>query len=303
MNKIKDKLLGSLWGLIIGDALGIDYEFVSRENIKHVSDKYNGSRRYGLKPGMWSDDSIMTLCATESLIEKEEIDFNDMMDKWISWKKNGYMSPTGNCFDIGYTTNHALFMYERTNTLFSGSNDERSSGNGGIMRFSPIVVKTIRDPIGEALETCQEYSDLTHPSQMCQEASIFMTYLLRAFYLIQPGQDKKEIIRKVINLTNSEYLKDVFTKTKDQIKSTGFVRDSLEASLWGLINTNTYLEGLLLVISLGDDTDTIGAIYGQLAGAYYGFNSIPKYYSENLYNYKMIEEYFEKLIQQSLVKK
>jgi len=301
-NKLDDRLKGSLWGLFVGDALGAPYEFIDRGTYT-ASETYLAGGTHGLDEGQWTDDSSMALCITESINEKGQVDLQDIMSKWADWYYDGYLSSTGVCFDIGFTTRYAIKTWKNSQELFQGLNDNKYSGNGGIMRFSPIPVWNHKKSLVEAVKAGVEVSNLTHPSQYCQSGATLMATLLHAFYHRDSKVDKQQILKNISQSSDDKMIKTmidhVFQNGYDKIYSSGFVIQSLEAALWALVNSDNFKSGLMIVMNMGGDVDTVGAIYGQLAGAYYGMSGIDSYYLANLFDREKLEKMVNTLVDKS----
>lgn len=276
MNSEKDRYLGCLLGLACGDAVGTTVEFSPRGTFSPVTDMTGGGP-FRLQPGQWTDDTSMALCLAHSLINHKGFNPVDQMNRYCDWMTSGYLSSTGECFDIGGTVLQALKKYQRTRDPFSGSTDPQSAGNGSIMRLAPVPMfyalsleKTIRYS-GESSRT-------THAAIEAVECAQLFGAQLHAALL---GASKQEILassgfephaQKVKALANVSYA----DKNEQGVRGSGYVVESLEAALWCFLNTNTFKEAVLLAANLGDDADTTAAIVGQMAGAFYGVPAIPE---------------------------
>lgn len=236
-----------------------------------------GGGLYGLRPGEWTDDTSMALCMAYSLVAQGGFDARDQMERYWRWCRDGYMSSTGRCFDIGNATSAALHRYRETGDPFAGSADPRSSGNGGIMRLAPVVL--YYHPHREAvLHYAAESSRTTHASPECLDAARLLADILsRALreaskpdVLLRSGPEMFESA-SIQAIAGGEYRH----KAEAQIRGTGYVVRSLEAALWCFCNTNSFEEAILKAANLGDDADTTAAICGQVAGAFYGEDGIP----------------------------
>lgn len=284
-----DRWRGCLLGLAIGDAVGASVEFLERGTFPEVTDM-NGGGPFCLKKGYYTDDTIMAVCLAQSLVEKKAFDPENQMNRYVNWYEYGYNSPTGVCFDIGGTTAAALRKYQMTGNPYAGSRDSRSSGNGGIMRMAPIPM--FYKDMDQVVEYSKKMSSTTHASAVCLScAEIFARAIKRALM----GYDKDYILKDIYVIIESDNclknmktttLKEGFhTKHINDIKGSGYVLESLEAALWCFFNTDTYEQAVLKATNLGNDTDTTAAIVGQLAGAYYGVEAIPKKWRDVIYNY------------------
>lgn len=291
---LADRFRGALLGLAVGDALGTTLEFYPRPEVYSVTDIVGGGP-FNLEPGQWTDDTSMALCIAHSLIRRRTFDAEDQMNLFVSWWKNGSFSSTGKCFDIGVTTASALRRYMDTGDPMAGSDDPRSAGNGSLMRLAPIVLFYASEP-WDATRFAAESSKITHAAaEAIDSCRLFAAILLGALY----GEAKTKLLsplyHPITNYWTSHPLTDSVVKIsqgsyknkpRSAINSTGYVLDSLEAALWAFQNSNSFEEGAVMAVNLGGDSDTIGAIYGQLAGAFYGETLIPIHWIKKIsYNY------------------
>jgi ADP-ribosylglycohydrolase len=275
---------GCLLGLAVGDALGTTLEFRSPGTFKPITDMIGGGP-FNLNPGQWTDDTSMALCLAESLIECRGFNPKDQMERYVRWWKEGYLSSTGTCFDIGNTTRTALSAFLKTGNPMSGPTDAYSAGNGSLMRLAPVPMLYAKDP-REAIEKSGESSKTTHGAGVCIDACRYFggliagalagtekDELLSDHYAPIPGYWKTHsLISEIEDIAAGSFKK----KNPPEIRGTGYVVQSLEAALWAFSHSNTFEEGCLMAVNLGDDADTTGAIYGQIAGAYYGEEGIPE---------------------------
>jgi ADP-ribosyl-[dinitrogen reductase] hydrolase len=293
-----DRFLGCLVGLAVGDAIGTTVEFRARGTFPRVTDMVGGGP-FGLQPGEWTDDTSMALCLGRSLVERGGFDPADQMNRYCNWANYGYLSSTGECFDIGNTVADALRRYELSKDPFSGSTNPRTAGNGAIMRLAPIPMFFIASK-DQVIHYSGESSRTTHGAPEAVDcARLFGAQLQAAL----SGRDKAAIIEdsgyapvesKVRALAAGDYR----VKPTSAIKGSGYVVESLEAALWCFCNTSTYAAAVLAAANLGDDADTTSAICGQIAGAHYGYSEIPGAWRERLSHRELIEnlarELFEK---------
>ena len=284
----RDRAIGALVGLAVGDALGTPLEFHERDTYEHLTDMVGGGP-FDLKPGEWTDDTSMALCLGTSLLARYGFDSNDQLTRYANWMNHGYMSSTGVCFDIGTTTRIAIREFLQNNTLEHNTHF-MDAGNGSLMRLAPIPIfyntkEMYSDAFVDLLRYAALSSTTTHanevPVQSCVAFAIMLNRAIQGYDkidiidIMEDTDPEKfgitnETVQNTINLSN------ILSKTRDTIKSTGYVIDSLEAALWCFITTSSYKEAVLLAANLGDDADTVAAITGQLAGAYYGINGIPQ---------------------------
>jgi ADP-ribosyl-[dinitrogen reductase] hydrolase len=281
--EILDRFRGCLLGLAAGDAVGTTVEFQPRGTFAPVTDM-TGQGPFGLKPGQWTDDTSMALCLGTSLVEKGGFDPQDQMERYWMWYREGYLSSTGVCFDIGNTTRAALERYRRTGDPFSGSTTPDSAGNGSLMRLAPVALYYYPDREA-VIHYAAESSRTTHGAAECLEACQLLGGVL---YRALPGADKREIlVEKQLPLIRSASLREIaqgryFDKAESEILGSGYVVQSLEAALWSFWTTETFEAAILKAANLGNDADTTAAICGQVAGAFYGEAGIPARWLEQL---------------------
>ena len=283
MNRI-ERYRGCLLGLAAGDALGTTLEFQRPGSFKPIDDIVGGGP-FGLRAGEWTDDTSMALCLAESLIECRRFDPRDQMERYVRWYRHGHLSSTGRCFDIGNATRAALESFERTHEPYAGSTNPRSAGNGSIMRLAPVPLFFARSP-REAIARAADSSRTTHAATECVDACRYLAALivgavhsaskdelLRDHFEPEPGVWKAApLAPKIAAIACGSFKR----RNPLDIRGTGYVVDSLEAALWAFHGSESFRDGALLAVNLGDDADTTGAVYGQLAGAYYGEQGIPE---------------------------
>ncbi len=287
---------GALLGLAVGDAVGTVAEFRPRGSFPDVTDMVGGGP-FRLKPGEFTDDTSMALCLGASLVAKG-FDLRDQMGRYVDWAHNGYMSSNGRCFDIGIATRGALQRFLETDDPIAGSNDPNSAGNGCIMRLAPVPIRYLRDA-KQAVAYAGEQSRATHGAVECVAASrLFGEILVRALN----GADKMAVLAPPVHaLDLPPKLQSIAAgayqfKDRDRVFGSGYVVDSLEASLWCFYQTDNFRDAVLLATNLGDDADTTAAITGQLAGAFYGEEGIPEVWRKQLVMADMIGKMAEDLL-------
>ena len=278
---MKDRYRGSLVGLAVGDALCTTVEFKRPGTFKPVTD-ITGGGPFGLSPGDWTDDTSMALCLAASLLERQGFDARDQMQRYVRWYREGYSSCTGHCFDIGNTVAAALHRFEKNGDPYAGSKDPSTAGNGSIMRLAPLVLYYAKNA-AEAIHFSAQSSRTTHGAVAAVEAC---EYMARLMIELLNGHGKEELVRtkdgQIQLLRDATYESSIARvaggsfreKDPPDIKGTGYVVESLEAALWAFWATDNFEDGALAAVNLGDDADTTGAVYGQLAGAYYGIEAI-----------------------------
>jgi ADP-ribosylglycohydrolase len=300
-----DRYLGCLLGLAAGDALGTTLEFKSPGTFEPITDMVGGGP-FHLEAGRWTDDTSMALCLAESLNECGGFDARDQMERYVRWWREGHLSPTGHCFDIGGTVSTALGKFLSYGDPYAGSTHPRSAGNGSLMRLAPVPMYYAADP-GQAIERSAESSRTTHGAPTCIHACRYMGALIvgaltgapKAELLskryVPPGADDvwdREPLCEEIDAIAAGSFKE---KDPPEIRGKGYVVDSLEAALWAFHRSDSFEAGALAAVNLGDDADTTGAVYGQLAGAFYGVGRIPDRWLDKLAMRTLIEEYAVRL--------
>lgn len=290
-------------GLAVGDALGTTVEFMRPGRFAPVTDIVGGGP-FSLKPGQWTDDTSMALCLAESLIECGGFDAEDQMRRYVQWWKQGYLSCTGTCFDIGMATRSALQTFLETQEPYCGSRDPQTAGNGSLMRLAPVPLFFHRSP-HEAIQYAGVSSRTTHAAPEAVDACRYAGGLIVGAL---QGADKRCLLapryspvpdlwyrRPLAQAVDAIAAGSFSTREPPDIKGSGYVVRSLEAALWAFHRTSSFAEGALRVVNLGDDADTTGAIYGQLAGAYYGWEGIPSGWRSKVAMADRIIRYAERL--------
>lgn len=288
------RLYGGIFGFCIGDMLGVPVEFSTRE--EREVDEVRELRAYGTyhQPfGTWSDDTSLMLCLIDTY--NNGFSISSLANNFIKFYQNAYYTSNGEVFDIGIATKNAIEkMIRGVKPTECGGKTEMDNGNGSLMRVLPIAF--IRKKLNDEnfIEMVEDVSSLTHAHKRAKLACIF--YVEFASQLIL-GKEKMEAYDSTINFIRRKCSEEYFTEFKNfkailnkeivafdrtQIKSTGYVVDTLEAVIWIFMNFNSYKEMVLRAVNLGGDTDTIAAIVGGLAGIYYGFNSIPDRWVQNV---------------------
>lgn len=302
-NKL-DKIKGALVGLAIGDALGVHLEFTKPGSFEPIKDYMDGNP-YDIPKGYWTDDTSMALCMADSLIEKKGFDAEDIMKRFCEWQRKGYRSSIGRCFDIGNTTRHALMEYWRDPSKgpYRGLTDFTSSGNGSIMRLAPIAMFYHGDII-KTLFYAGESSKITHGSEECVEACRALSEILFNGFNTEIADSSDLYSLDIRHAPLKTKIKSVIhgsycDKLDSEIKGSGYVVNSLESALWAYHNSSSFEDAVLKAVNLGDDADTTGAVCGQIAGAFYGYDAIPQHLKDGLYQHDVIVELAEKLYEAS----
>lgn len=272
MTSINERAAGCLLGLAIGDALGTTLEFRSRDSYPPLTDIIGGGP-FKLRPGEWTDDTSMALCLAESLIAFPEFNEHDLMDRFVRWRDRGENSVNGRCFDIGVTTSNALDRYLRTKNPIAGSARPDTAGNGSLMRLAPVALRWFRDP-DAAMAGARRQSATTHAAEAAVEACAYFAKLLVVG--ITTGNKSAVLERASSPNSNVDAVAGgSWKRNRNDIRSSGYVIDTLEAALWSVSQASSFEEAVLLAANLGDDADTVAAVTGQLAGSIWGMGGIP----------------------------
>jgi ADP-ribosylglycohydrolase len=286
-------------GLAIGDAVGTTLEFKPPGSFAKIDDMVGGGP-FRLQPGEWTDDTSMALCLAESLIEKRGFDPIDQLQRYTRWKKDGHLSSNGRAFDIGGTVRVALEKFAKTGAPYSGPLEADTAGNGSLMRLAPVPLFYSENPT-EAIARSGESSRTTHGAATAVDACRYFGGLIVGAL---KGVSKEELLADHYSPVQQYWHDNRLVKEIDEIaggsfkrlnppeiKGTGYVVKSLEAALWAFHRSASFREGCLLAVNLGDDADTTGAIYGQLAGAYYGEDEIPEAWRRKVAHVELIKSF------------
>lgn len=287
------------------DAVGTALEFKPPGSFEPIDDMVGGGP-FRLKPGEWTDDTSMGLCLAASLVACGGFDLKDQMERYLRWYRDGYMSSNGRCFDIGNTVSAALHRFQNDGNPAAGSTSPYSAGNGSIMRLAPVPMFFGNDP-EQAVSFSAQSSVSTHGAQTAVDACRYFGGLIFAALngadketLLQPfftplpaGWQPGTMAAEIEEIAGGSFKR----RQPPEIKGTGYVVKSLEAALWAFHASGSFREGCLLAANLGDDADTTAAVYGQLAGAYYGVEGIPPEWLRKLAMRDEIEELANQLYQ------
>lgn len=297
MSNFENKIYGSILGLAIGDAFGAPVEFKARGSYPKVIEYMPGGE-FNLPKGYWTDDTSLALCILESINKTKKFDFKSQMNNFRRWWHDGFMSSTGFCFDIGNTTKKALARFEITDDVFAGLESDPAT-NGAIMRLAPVSFYFHRS-LKDAIKYSMLHTATTHAAIEACEASAVLTYVL---HMALAGKSKNEILKfthfefklssRISEIKNGSFK----NKTENEISGKGLAFDTLEAALYAFYHSDNFLGGLIIAVNLGDDTDTVGAVYGQIAGCFYGLRAIPTHLVSELHEMNkimiMTKEYLE----------
>ncbi|MBU1605936.1 MAG: ADP-ribosylglycohydrolase family protein [Alphaproteobacteria bacterium] len=294
----RDRALGALVGLAVGDALGTTLEFTTRDSKPRVTEIVGGGP-FGLEPGQWTDDTSMALALADSLIASNGLDETDLIERFLCWREDGVYSATGKCFDIGMTVSAALRRFKASGDPLAGSTDPMSAGNGSLMRLAPVAIRFWNDSDARA-DAAARQSRTTHGAPEAVDACIAYADIIAAAIAGLP----RSAVLQGQNTSYSGMISSVMAgswrgKRRAEIRGSGYVAHSLEAALWCVGRTGTFAEAVILAANLGEDADTTAAITGQLAGSLYGLSKIPKSWLARLAWRERIEGMARQLFEQA----
>lgn len=272
-----DRAVGALLGLAAGDAVGTTLEFRAPGSFAPIDDMVGGGP-FALHPGQWTDDTSLALCLAESLLDRGTADPVDQLGRYLRWWREGYLSATGRCFDIGGTTARQLARFERTGEPFDPDPDEEAAANGSLMRLAPVAIRWHADPEAAAAEGAAS-SRTTHPATRPTDACRVLAAMTAALIggsswaeVADPGFWRWGALHPEVEALARGAWR---AKAPPEICGTGYCVDALEAALWAVAGADDFRTAVLRAANLGDDADTTAAIAGQLAGARWGASGIP----------------------------
>jgi ADP-ribosylglycohydrolase len=301
-SRLSEKAYAGVWGFIVGDALGVPYEFRTRNEMKAApAIGMTGGGIHGQPPGTWSDDSSMMLCVLENNYALGTT--HDLANLFLRWYKDSYHTPNGKVFDIGITTQIALDRFRNSKNI-CGLDDERSAGNGSLMRSLPY---SFHEDFAEGAAIMQMDNLITHGVRLCNSCSVFYTSMARALAegdlketaLIKAGEFLMNVWKSSDKLEMENEPRDHFKRLmspgfrelpEKEIRSSGYVIESLEAAVWSFMNGTDYASSVLNAVNLGDDTDTNAGLAGGLAAIYYGIKDIPSEWLDAIVDRKHLDQ-------------
>ena len=293
--KIRDRALGAFVGLAVGDALGAPVEFMSRDTFPYVTEMMAGGY-FHLPAGAWTDDTAMALCLADSLFNYPDFDEQDLLNRFLKWLEHHENTSTGKCIGVGQNTLVVLGHYHRTGEVLAPRVKGRSDGNGALMRIAPVAVVNWSNQ-EKAREIASRQSRTTHNSILSEQICVAMVQILTSLI---SGQSWLASTNQIASYEVETVISSVFQgswkhKDRDKISSSGYVVDTFEAALWAVEKTSSFEEALIAAVNLGHDADTVGAVAGQIAGARYGFDAIPKRWLHCLIKLDEIVDRFDNL--------
>jgi ADP-ribosyl-[dinitrogen reductase] hydrolase len=308
---LQNRILGGLWGVAVGDALGFPVECRSRK--ERERDPVTDLRGYGTHnqpPGTWSDDTSLSLCTIDALLHNGK-DYQALGRSFVRWLDTEIWTPHGAVFDVGNTTADAIRRIARgVAPLEAGRDDELSNGNGSLMRILPVAIWFAGRQTANAIEAAHRFSALTHRHPRSQVGcAIFCLVARRLLAGVDAISAIDDAWKDASDHTNAEpFASELHSYSRispasnlkrlrvTEVRGAGYVVDALEASLWCLLNTKSFKQAVLRAVNLGDDTDTTGAITGALAGIRYGLDAIPADWRARLARREDLEELFNAFV-------
>ena len=272
MKDIKDKFKGMFWGLVVGDCLGSPIQFTGKDDHEFIT-KMVPCEHFHTPAGAWTDDSSMAFCIAESYVRLKRYDLEDIANNFYRWLMNGFWSSKDYSFDVGEATKTAIYDIHFKRSLKNGTED--TQGNGSIMRLAPAFIMNYGAPDNVML---YEISDLTHCSQTVRDTVDLMASILTSH------------VKGMRTPQQSIY------KSREEVNISGWAVSTLQAALWAFNATNDFESGMIQAVNLGGDADSIGAVFGQIAGAYYGFDAIPQSWVKKVKKSAKINELIEAMI-------
>lgn len=297
--KLVDRYRGCMVGLACGDAVGTTLEFKKPGTFLPIEDMVGGGQ-FQLRAGEWTDDTSMTLCLAESLVECKGMNARDQMKRYLRWFREGHMTPHGQCFSIGNTVRQSIELFERNDNPYAGPTHDANSGTGSLMRTAPIAM-WFRDRPADAMVAAVDASRTTHGSKASVDACRFFVGLLIGAL---EGRTREELLAPRFEPAAGTWAAAPLEERIDAvaagsyrgknppaIRGDGFVVHALEAVLWAFAGARDFRDGLLKVVNLGEDADTTGCIYGALAGAHWGIDAIPEKWRAKLAKRMTLERF------------
>jgi ADP-ribosylglycohydrolase len=305
---LRDRFRGALLGLAIGDALGASVQYRKPGTFPPVSDLIGGGP-FGLPRGAWTDDTAMALCLAESLTECNGFDAADQIARYQRWQRDAHLTSTGECVGITASVAKALATARWSGKSFAGSFDPAQLDKEALSRVAPAALFFMADARA-AVRHAAEAARTTHQSSLVLDACRYLgallvgalqgvsrRQLLTAGYSPVPGLWNEQPLREQVHAVANESFR---RKSSVEIDVSGGAASALEAALWAIDRSRNFREGALLAINLGLDSDVIGAVYGQLAGAIYGVGGIPPGWRNALVKRELIEDFADRLLAAAL---
>ncbi len=315
----RQRIRAALFGAVVGDALGVPFEFLSREQTRsRFTCAMTGYGTYNQPPGTWSDDSSMLLCTAEVYAKGFSLPL--LADTFVRWMNQAHMTPHGQVFDCGITTSSALHRYHAGATVTTcGCTEEGCNGNGSLMRIAPVAIYHALSPETVLCTAVSTVSAITHAHPRsrlgCVIFSLLLAHALRSF-LDDPAVSASDALHSALVAVHRRHHGILHTSAfaaelplyhriflpgfkelpADRIYSDGYVVHTLEAALWCVLRSTSFKDAVSLAVELGNDCDTTACVTGALAGLVFGAGSIPEEWVGALQSAQLVQSVIEDFI-------
>ena len=301
------KIFDSLVGHVVGDAMGTPVEFYLRKNLQEnkVTEMLGNIGQHSEPIGSWSDDTSMELALIDSIINTKTFDYDDIMNNFLQWIEKGKYTPTNHAFGVGRCCLKSIYSYKKgISPLECGNIEEQHMSNGSLMRILPVALFSFSKNLSlqETENLTKNVSALTHRQDAVQLACyIYVLFIIDLLNGINKETAYINLKNRIYNYNQesielySRILKDdIRTLSLEDIKSSGYIVDTLEAALWCFLKNDNYEDTIIEAINLGQDTDTIAGIAGAMASIVYGYDNIPKRWLDKLQQKEYLFDMFNK---------
>lgn len=306
MPDLAERLAGGLYGLLIGDALGVPYEFHPPQQLPplaqlEMTPPPDFARAHAsVPPGTWSDDGAQALALLASLLEHGSLNLADFAARLVAWYQNGYLAVDNRVFDVGIQTSTAIRRLQGgTPAPMAGPSEERANGNGSLMRVLPLSLWH-RGPDEALVYDAQQQSLVTHGhlrSQVC--CALYCLWARRVLQeAAEPWAAAVAALRAIYAPSSPESaeLEGVIRPDDPPIgQGSGYVVDSLHSARWA-VEAGSYEQVVKAAISLGHDTDTTACIAGGIAGLRDGLAALSERWYTALRGQELVEPLLEGLL-------
>jgi len=306
VGSLRERFLGAMIGLAVGDALAAATQFRRRGSFTPVGDLLGGGP-YDLPRGGWSDDTAIALCLAESLAERHDFDSSDLLERLLRWQTEGHLSATGQCVGITGATAQVLAKSQWRRGSLAGSHDPKQRDPEPLSRVAPAVLHGFADEelaVGLAAEAARVTCQAPIVVDTCRLFAAMLHAALRGEPLSrvlspQPTAFADRPLKRDVALVAVSVPREVAFAGSDPIGAG--VLDALQAARWAIANTGNFRDGALAAVNLGGNSDVVGAVYGQLAGAHYGVNAIPAHWRSALLKREEIVALTDRLLADALL--
>ena len=283
---VRDRAKGALWGLVVGDCLGDFLQFgLPRKEGAFITEMMSGGP-FGTPRGYWTDDSSMAMCIMDSVVRMGgSCDVRDVADTFLKWYRNGYLSSLDHAFDVGGATAFALRDYAIRGSLKNGT--EATQGNGSLMRLAPTaLLRNDRNAVSDV-------SDITHASTVVRRCAATLADTIQRFVFKSEDVCKDEYRGRYVTCDDCG---NIVLAPRSEVRNGGHAPDTLDSAFWAFLSTDTFGDALVQAVNNGHDADTVGAVCGQIAGAFYGFSAIPKTWVHDVKDWRKVDALIESFL-------